>query len=100
MAGWHKLGAVAGGFLLGTCGVKILGSRDAKKLYTHCTAAVLRMKDEVVKDYTTIKENAEDIVAAANDINEERRKEEEARIIEDAKAVLAQAGEPEQTAEA
>ena len=100
MAGWHKLGAVAGGFLLGTCGVKILGSRDAKKLYTHCTAAVLRMKDEVVKDYTTIKENAEDIVAAANDINEERRKEEEARIIEDAKAVLAQAGEPEQTAQA
>ena len=100
MAGWHKLGAVAGGFLLGTCGVKILGSKDAKKLYTHCTAAVLRMKDEVVKDYTTIKENAEDIVAAANDINEERRKEEEARIIEDAKAVLAQAGEPEQTAEA
>ncbi len=100
MAYWHKLGAVAGGFLLGTCGVKILGSRDAKKLYTHCTAAVLRMKDEVVKDYTTIKENAEDIVAAANDINDERRREEEARMIEDAKAILAQAGEPAQTAEA
>ena len=100
MACWHKLGAVAGGFLLGTYGVKILGSKDAKKLYTHCTAAVLRMKDEVVKDYTTIKENAEDIAAAANDINEERRKEEEARVIEDAKAVLAQAGESAQTAEA
>ncbi|MBQ9064349.1 MAG: hypothetical protein IJ123_02760 [Blautia sp.] len=88
---WNKVGYVAGGFLLGSYGLKLLGSRDAKSLYTHCTAAVLRMKDEVVKDYTTIKENAEDIGAAAKDINEKRRMEYEAQMIEDARAILAEA---------
>ncbi len=88
---WNKIGLVAGGFLLGSYGVKLLGSRDAKKAYTHCTAAVLRMKDEVVKDFTTIKENVEDIAAEAQDINEQRRMEYEAQMIEDAKAILADA---------
>ena len=88
---WGKWGLLAGGFLLGTYGTKLLGSRDAKTAYTHTAAAVLRMKDEVVKDFTTIKENAEDIAASAKDINERRRKEEEARMIEDAKAILAEA---------
>ena len=88
---WAKLGCAAGGFLLGTWGTKVLGSRDAKKLYTHCTAAVLRMKDEAVKEYTVIKENCEDIAASARDINEKRYEEEEARMIEDARAVLAAA---------
>ena len=41
-------GLVAAGVLLGTAGVKILGSKDAKKLYTNCTAAVLRAKDCVI----------------------------------------------------
>ena len=61
-----------GGFLLGTYGTKIIGSSDAKKLYTHCTAAALRAKDEVVKDFTVIGENCGDIAAAAKDINEKR----------------------------
>ena len=91
MADWGKVGLLAGGFLLGSYGVKILGSRDAKTVYTHTTAAVLRMKDEVVKDFTVIKENAEDIGAAAKDINDKRRKEYEAQMIEDAKAILAEA---------
>ena len=75
-----------------------IGSRDAKKLYTHTAAAALRMKDEVMKDVTTIRENAEDIAADAKEMNEQRRQEEEARIIEDAKAVLeaAQAEEVDQ----
>lgn len=95
---WKKLGMLAGGFLLGSYGVKILGSRDAKKLYTHTAAAALRMKDEVMKDVTTIRENAEDIAADAKEMNEQRCQEEEARIIEDAKAVLeaAQAEEVDQ----
>ncbi|MBR2765275.1 MAG: hypothetical protein IKE03_04770 [Blautia sp.] len=88
---WNKIGLVAGGFLLGSYGVKLLGSRDAKKAYTHCTAAVLRMKDEVVKDFTTLKENAEDIAAEAKDLNEQRQREYEAQMIEDAKAILADA---------
>ena len=45
------------GVLLGTVGVKILTSDDAKKLYTHCTAAAMRSIDEVAKVYTALKEN-------------------------------------------
>lgn len=93
---WGKIGILAGGFLLGSYGVKILGSRDAKKAYTHVTAAVLRMKDEVQKNYTTIKENAEDIAASAKDLNEQRRLEEQERRIEDARAVLEEAKEEAQ----
>ncbi|MBQ1490355.1 MAG: hypothetical protein IIZ39_00215 [Blautia sp.] len=92
MFGWNKVALVAGGFLAGTYGLKILGSKDAKKVYTQCTAAVLRMKDEVVKDVTVIKENAEDIGAAAVEINEQRRREQAEKDIEDAKILLARAG--------
>lgn len=95
---WGKIGLFAGGTLLGSYGVKLLTSRDAKKLYTHATAAVFRMKDEVMKDITTIRENAEDIAAEAKDINEERARADEAREIEHAKCILAQA--EEETAEA
>lgn len=49
------------GVLLGTVGVKILTSDDAKKLYTHCTAAAMRSVDEVAKVYTALKENCENI---------------------------------------
>ena len=69
-------GLVAAGILLGTAGVKILGSKDAKKLYTNCTAAVLRAKDCVMKTATKFQENAEDIYAEAQIINEERANEE------------------------
>jgi len=90
---WNKIGLFAGGMLMGSYGVRILTSRDAKCAYTHTTAAVLRMKDTVMKDVTTIRENAEDIAAAAKDINEERQKEYEEQMIEDAKAILAEASE-------
>ena len=69
-------GLVAAGVLLGTAGVKLLGSKDAKKLYTNCTAAVLRAKDCVMKTATKIQENAEDISAEAQNINEEPANEE------------------------
>ncbi len=91
MANWGKWGILAGGFLLGSYGVKILSSKDARKVYTHTTAAVLRMKDEVMKDITTIRENAEDICAEAKDINEVRAREREAQIIEDARCIVEQA---------
>lgn len=76
------------GVLLGTVGVKILTSDDAKKLYTHCTAVCMRGVDEVAKVYTTLKENCGDISADAKDINERRAQEKEARMIADAKAFL------------
>lgn len=94
---WKKIGLFAGGILMGSYGVRILSSSDAKKAYTHTTAAVLRMKDTVMKDVTTIRENAGDIAAAARDINEDRQREQDEQMIEDAKAVLAQAAD---TAEA
>lgn len=73
----------AAGVLFGTAGVKVLGSKDAKKVYTNCTAAALRAKDCVMKTATTIQENAEDIYAEAQQINEERAAAEEAENIED-----------------
>ncbi len=71
-----KTGIFAAGVLFGTEGVKILGSRDAKKFYTNCTAAVLRAKDCVMKPATTVQENAEDIYAEAQQINEDRAAKE------------------------
>lgn len=67
-----KTGIFAAGVLFGTAGIKILSSKDAKKVYTHCTAAVLRAKECVMNTITNIQENAEDIYAQAQQINEER----------------------------
>ena len=65
-------GIFALGVLFGTAGIKLLSSKDAKKAYTHCTAAVLRAKDCVMDTVTKVQENAEDIYAEAQLINEER----------------------------
>ena len=78
---WGHLGIFAGGLLFGTAGIKILGSKDAKKAYAHTTAAVLRMKENVMTTVTNIRENADDILADAKDINAKRDAEEE--VIED-----------------
>ena len=67
-----KIGCFVGGVVFGTAGVKLLSSKDAKKVYTNCTAAVLRAKYCVMKTATTVQENAEDIYAEAQQINEER----------------------------
>ena len=67
-----KTGIFAAGVLFGTAGIKVLSSKDAKKLYTNCTAAVLRAKECVLKTAATIQENAEDIYAEAQQINEDR----------------------------
>ena len=71
-----KTGIFAAGVLFGTAGIKILSSKDAKKIYTQCTAAVLRAKDCVMKTVTNIQENAEDIYSEAMQINEERTLED------------------------
>ena len=70
MVDWKKIALFAGGTLFGTAGVKILASDDAKKVYTQCTAAVLRAKDCVMKTVTTVQENAGDIYEDAKTINE------------------------------
>ena len=74
---FQKTGIFAAGVLFGTAGIKLLSSKDAKKLYTNGTAAVLRAKECVMKTATTIQENAEDIYEEAKAINEERAVKEE-----------------------
>ena len=61
----------------------MLSSKDAKKVYTNCTAAALRAKDCVMKTAITVQENAEDILAEAQQINEKRAAEEAAAVKED-----------------
>ena len=78
---WKKAALFAGGTLFGSAGIKLLTSKDAKKAYTHITAAGLRMKDSVMETVTSVQENAADILAAAKDINEARAaKEAEAQV--------------------
>ena len=85
MTMYQKLALFAGGALFGSAGVKLLSSRDAKKAYTHMTAAALRMKDSVMTTVTTVQENAADILAEAQDINAARAAQE-AEKVEDTSA--------------
>ena len=77
-----KLGLFAGGVLFGTAGIQVLSSKDARKVYTNCTAAVLRAKECVMKTATTVQENAEDILAEAQQINESRAAKEAEAVYE------------------
>ena len=72
-----KIGLFAAGVLFGTAGVKLLSSKDAKKVYVHATAAALRAKESVMTTVTAVKENAGDIPADAKDLNEQRAAAEE-----------------------
>ncbi len=80
---WGRVLLFAGGVLFGTAGIRALTSKDAKKAYTHTTAAVLRAKDDIVKQGTILRENCDDILADAKAINEARYAKE-GEIIEDA----------------
>ena len=71
-----KVGMFAAGTLFGTAGIKVLTSKDAKKVYANCTAAVLRAKDCVMDTVTAVQENAEDIYSEAQQINEDRKAQE------------------------
>ena len=79
-----------GGVLFGTAGISILKSKDAKKVYTHCTAAVLRGKDAVMNEAAALKENCQDIYADASDINEKRYAEEDRKKLEAARELVRQ----------
>lgn len=81
-----KLGLFAAGVLFGTAGIKLLGSKDAKKVYAHTTAAALRAKEGVMKTVTAVREGAEDVYADAKAINEGRAEAEAAAVVEDASA--------------
>ena len=78
------LGLFAAGVLFGTAGLKILSSKEAKSVYAHTTAAVLRAKDCVMQAVTNIRENAEDVYAGAKEITDRRAEDEAAQVIDDA----------------
>lgn len=83
MMNFHKGAALfVGGVLFGSAGFKLLSSKDAKKAYTHMTAAALRVQESVMETVTSVQENAADILASAKEINERRAKAEEATSVE------------------
>ena len=90
---WKKTGIFAGGVLFGTAGIKVLSSKDAKKVYTSCTAAFLRAKECVMNTVSTVQENAGDIYEGAKEINEERAAKAEAESFEDAEVVTEETSE-------
>lgn len=75
MINLKKCAIFASGVLFGSAGLKLLASKDAKKVYTHTTAAALRVKDSVMETVTRVQEEAGDILADAKDINEARAAE-------------------------
>ena len=88
--GWKKLACFAGGVIFGTAGIAVLKSKDAKKFYTCCTAAVLRGKDALMNTAMAVRENCQDIYEDASDINETRYKEEDRKKLEAARELVRQ----------
>lgn len=90
MSVYSKLACFVGGTLFGSFGIKLLSSKDAKKVYVHATAAGLRIKDSVMETVTNVQENAADVLASAKELNEERAakeaEESEAAKVEDVEA--------------
>ena len=91
-----KVALFIGGTLFGSAGLKLLGSRDARKVYlkllgsrdarkvySHVTAAALRCKDQVMRDVESVQEGCSDILADAKAINKDKTAEAEAAYIED-----------------
>lgn len=79
-----KIGLFAAGVLFGTAGIKVLGSKDAKKAYAQTTAAALRAKDSVMTTVTAVRESADDIYAEAKAINDQRAEAVASAAVEDA----------------
>lgn len=79
-----KIGLFAAGVLFGTAGIKVLGSKDAKKAYAQTTAAALRAKDSVMTTVTAVRESADDIYAEAKAINDQRAEAVASATVEDA----------------
>ena len=83
MVNVKKVAIFVGGMLFGSAGFKILASKDAKKVYTQTTAAVLRMKDCTMETVSRVQEEAGDILADAKAINEARAAAAEQEVIAD-----------------
>lgn len=72
MSNYSKLAIFVGGTLFGSVGLKLLSSKEAKKVYVQATAMGLRIKDCAMETVTTVQENAADVLAEAKELNEAR----------------------------
>ena len=79
-----KIALFLGGALFGSAGLKLLSSQDARKVYSHVTAATLRCRDEVMRHVDLVQEGCSDVLADARAINAERAAKAEDAVIEDA----------------
>jgi hypothetical protein len=73
-----NIGIFAGGFLFGTAGLALLGSRGAKNLYAHTTAGLMRAKDATLNWVSNLQANAGDVAAEAKAINQKKKEKKEA----------------------
>ena len=80
---YDKLWYFVGGVVFGTVGIKILSTKDAKKVYVKLAAAGLRGKEYMMDTIANVQEVANDILAEAKEVNEERKRQEEEIIIDD-----------------
>lgn len=60
-----------GGFLLGSAGLNVLGSKVAQKGYRYVAAGALIARDSVMEQAEKIQGAASDILADANEIKEQ-----------------------------
>ncbi|CAM4090699.1 DUF6110 family protein [Deinococcus marmoris] len=68
-----------GGLLVGTVGLKLLGSRDAKKLYAHLIAGGMKVKDSLDTSVEGVRASYDDVMADARDIYEKDRSDQKGR---------------------
>lgn len=73
---WKRALFFVGGMVFGSAGFKLLGSKDAKNCYTKALAAGMRGYDALAKSGQKLQSGAEEIVANAKEINEERKLQE------------------------
>lgn len=71
------------GLALGTVGLKLLTSKDARKVYANVVAAGLRAKESLMETVEKVQASGDDILAEAKEINESRSEEIFAEIVEE-----------------
>jgi len=94
MSALAKIGLFAAGTLFGSAGFKALASDNAKTAYTHVTAAALRAKDSIIEETSVLKENCDDILSDAKQLNEDRAAKAEAKAAEPVYEDLSAAKKP------
>lgn len=73
------------GLALGTLGLKVLTSKDARKVYANVVAAGLRAKESIMRTAEKVQASSGDILAEAKEINEARSEELFKEVTEEVK---------------